>query len=159
MAQNFMYCSLKIIGDICLYEEDGNITRIIFGTSPNFKAGLAQSESPLLILAKKQLEEYAEGTRKTFCLPIKLRGTDFQLKCWNELLSIPYGHTRSYKEIALAIKCPKGFRAVGLANNRNPIPIIVPCHRVIGSNGKLVGFGGGLSLKESLLYLEANADF
>ena len=103
-----------------------------------------------------QLEEYFAGKRKIFDLPIKLIGTEFQIKVWNELKKIPYGETRSYKQIAESIGNPKAVRAVGLANNKNPITIIIPCHRVIGSNGKLVGYAGGINMKKQLLDLENN---
>jgi methylated-DNA-[protein]-cysteine S-methyltransferase len=102
----------------------------------------------------KQIEEYLRGERKIFDIQMALRGTDFQRKVWRELLKIPYGETRSYKEIAQQIGVPKGARAVGMANNKNPISIIIPCHRVIGASGDLVGYGGGLDLKQKLLALE-----
>lgn len=102
----------------------------------------------------KQLDEYFAGLRTRFDLELDLRGTEFQRSVWLELTHIPYGEVRSYKQIAEAIGMPKAVRAVGGANNRNPLPIIVPCHRVIGSNGSLVGYGGGLSIKEHLLALE-----
>ncbi len=101
-----------------------------------------------------QLEEYFSGKRKVFDCPLDLYGTPFQKKVWLELSKIPYGETRSYKQIALGIGASKAVRAIGGANNRNPIPIIIPCHRVIGSNGELVGYGGGLPIKEHLLHLE-----
>lgn len=103
---------------------------------------------------KKQLQEYFSGERKAFELPFVLYGTPFQKEVWKQLTKIPYGETRSYKEIALAIGASKAVRAIGGANNRNPIPIVIPCHRVIGSNGALVGYGGGLPIKEYLLALE-----
>jgi len=102
----------------------------------------------------KQLTEYFEGRRKVFDFPIKLNGTDFQKAVWKELLKIPYGETCSYKEIAEKIENPKACRAVGMANNKNPILIAVPCHRVIGADGSLVGYGGGLDMKKTLLDLE-----
>lgn len=102
----------------------------------------------------KQLGEYFAGKRKVFAFPYVLEGTEFQKKVWAELEKIPYGETRSYGQIAKAIGNPKASRAVGMANNRNPIVIVVPCHRVIGSTGKLVGYGGGLKMKEALLNLE-----
>jgi len=102
----------------------------------------------------RQLEEYFAGGRRRFDLPLDLRGTDFQKRCWQELLKIPYGETRSYAEIARAIGNPAAVRAVGLANGKNPIAIIVPCHRVIGSDGSLTGYGGGLETKRKLLQLE-----
>ena len=108
----------------------------------------------LLSMATFQLDEYFLGKRTTFSLPFKLTGTPFQLAVWKELQNIPYGQTTSYKEIAQKINKPKAYRAVGMANNKNPLPIIIPCHRVIGSNGKLIGYAGGLKLKNYLLELE-----
>lgn len=108
----------------------------------------------LLSMATIQLDEYFQGKRTTFSLPFKLTGTPFQLAVWKELQNIPYGQTTSYKEIAQKINKPKAYRAVGVANNKNPLPIIIPCHRVIGSNGKLIGYAGGLKLKNYLLELE-----
>jgi len=101
-----------------------------------------------------ELGEYFAGKRREFTLPLDLRGTDFQLACWRALLAIPYGEMRSYADIARAIGKPKAFRAVGMANNRNPIAIVVPCHRVIASDGTLCGYGGGLDVKRKLLELE-----
>ncbi len=105
--------------------------------------------------ARRQLQEYFAGKRKDFDLPLNLSGTEFQVRVLEELQRIPYGETTSYGEIARRIGRPKAVRAVGAANGRNPIPIIVPCHRVIGSSGDLTGFGGGLDTKEALLRLEA----
>jgi O-6-methylguanine DNA methyltransferase len=101
-----------------------------------------------------ELDEYFAGERREFSVPLDLRGTEFQLACWNALLEIPYGETRSYRDIAEAIGHPHAYRAVGMSNNRNPVAIIVPCHRVIASNGSLCGYGGGLDLKRKLLDLE-----
>ena len=106
-------------------------------------------------LARRQLEEYFAGERSAFDLPMKLRGTGFQRTVWHELTRIPYGETISYGELARRIGRPDLARAVGTANGQNPIAVIVPCHRVIGSNGKLVGYGGGLDNKRRLLELEA----
>lgn len=103
---------------------------------------------------RQELERYFAGKLRQFTLPLDLRGTEFQRRCWRALLEIPYGETRSYAEQARAVGQPKAFRAVGLANHDNPIAIIVPCHRVIASNGKLAGYGGGLELKQKLLDLE-----
>ena len=111
-------------------------------------------ETPLIKKAASQLFEYLNEKRRDFNLPLLKEGTDFQISVWNELLKIPYGETRSYKYIAIAINNEKAVRAVGMANNRNKIPIFIPCHRVIGSNKKLVGYGGGLEIKEFLLNLE-----
>jgi methylated-DNA-[protein]-cysteine S-methyltransferase len=101
-----------------------------------------------------ELSQYFAGKRRQFDFPLDLRGTDFQLACWNALLAIPYGETRSYADIARAVGKPNAFRAVGMANNRNPIAIVVPCHRVIAANGTLCGYGGGLDIKRQLLELE-----
>lgn len=101
-----------------------------------------------------ELDEYFAGKRRQFTFPLDLRGTDFQIACWRALLAIPYGETRSYADIARAVGKPNAFRAVGMANNRNPIAIVVPCHRVIASNGTLCGYGGGLEVKRKLLQLE-----
>jgi len=101
-----------------------------------------------------ELEEYFAGQRREFTFPLDLRGTDFQLACWRALLAIPYGETRTYADIARAVGRPTAFRAAGMANNRNPIAIVVPCHRVIASDGTLCGYGGGLDVKRKLLELE-----
>jgi O-6-methylguanine DNA methyltransferase len=101
-----------------------------------------------------ELDEYFAGKRRQFDFALDLRGTEFQLACWHALIAIPYGETRSYADIARAVGKPQGFRAVGMANNRNPIAIVVPCHRVIASDGTLCGYGGGLEIKRKLLELE-----
>ena len=102
----------------------------------------------------RELEEYFAGERREFSFPLDLRGTDFQRACWTALLAIPYGEKRTYADIARAVGRPNGFRAVGMANNRNPVAIVVPCHRVIASDGTLCGYGGGLDIKRKLLELE-----
>jgi O-6-methylguanine DNA methyltransferase len=102
----------------------------------------------------RELNEYFAGERRGFSLPLDLRGTEFQLACWQALLEIPYGETRSYRDIAQAIGHPHAYRAVGMSNNRNPVAIVVPCHRVIASSGSLCGYGGGLGIKRKLLDLE-----
>jgi len=104
--------------------------------------------------AARQLNAYLVGTLKTFSLPLAPSGTVFQKKVWHTLCDIPYGQTASYKDIAIAADNPKAVRAVGQANNKNPIPIFIPCHRVIGADGKLVGYSGGLAIKECLLMIE-----
>lgn len=106
-----------------------------------------------------QLEEYFNGKRRFFDLQLCMIGTPFQKKVWNSLKAIPYSETRSYKDVAVQISAPRAVRAIGSANNRNPLPIIVPCHRVIGSNGALVGYGGGMDKKEYLLSLEQQKAF
>lgn len=102
----------------------------------------------------RELAQYFAGKRRDFTFPLDLRGTPFQLQCWHALLAIPYGETRTYADIARVVRNPQAFRAVGMANHNNPIAIIVPCHRVIASDGTLCGFGGGLDVKRRLLELE-----
>lgn len=109
------------------------------------------SDSLIIKETISQLDEYFKGKRREFNIKVKLGGTEFQKSCWNELIKIPYGETRSYKEIAEGIKNPNAVRAVGGANNKNPIAIIIPCHRVIGKNGKMVGYAGGIDKKIWLL--------
>lgn len=116
--------------------------------------GKIEKEIPILCEMKKQLQEYVDGKRREFTLPLNPKGTKFQKKVWEALCKIPYGETRTYKEIAYQVDCPSGSRAVGMANHNNPIGIVIPCHRVIGANGKLVGYAGGLDKKEYLLDLE-----
>lgn len=111
-------------------------------------------ETQLIRLAYNQLMEYFGGKRQDFDFPIDPAGTEFQNRVWNAIVKVPYGQTRSYKDIAEFIENPKAYRAVGLANNKNPIQIVIPCHRIIGSNKKLVGYRGGLEIKEKLLQLE-----
>lgn len=126
--------------------------------SLSFRTG-EETQRPLTALeqqVKEQLQEYFEGSRSSFDLPLAPEGTDFQKLVWEELLKIPYGESRTYSEIAVAIGRPKASRAVGNAINKNPIAIIIPCHRVIGKDGKLRGYAGGLELKEMLLRLEGN---
>lgn len=116
----------------------------------------SEKETPLIKKTIKEIEEYFEGKRKFFDIPISIKGTEFQEKVWKALLKIPYGETKSYEDVAKMIGCPKGARAVGMANHNNKIIIIIPCHRVIGKNGKLVGYAGGLPVKEKLLQIESN---
>lgn len=115
---------------------------------------IEQVDHPILLETQKQLREYFAGTRQQFDLPLDFEGTVFQKKVWQALLSIPFGETRSYRDIAEQVGNIKAVRAVGAANGKNPISIIAPCHRVVGANGKLVGFAGGLDNKEILLGLE-----
>lgn len=139
------------VGMLCIEEEDGVIIAVYADEKPDLST---DKETTILERAVEQLEEYFQGTRKQFDLPLQLRGTDFQLKVWKTLQTIPYGKTCSYGEIAKKIGNSKASRAVGGANNKNPILIIVPCHRVIGSDGSMVGFGAGIGVKEYLLNLE-----
>lgn len=140
------------IGPLTLGEEGGALTYLLFDFQ--HPTGYAEGETPLLHQAKIELEEYFSGKRQTFDLPLAPQGTEFQRRVWDALRTIPYGETRSYRQIAELAGCPKGFRAVGMANHNNPISIIIPCHRVVGANGSLTGYGGGLEKKEFLLALE-----
>jgi methylated-DNA-[protein]-cysteine S-methyltransferase len=144
------------IGKIGIVENDIAITYVYFGESiPN---EIKIIETPLLKMAGQQLTEYLSGNRTTFDLPLAPQGTEFQQKVWRALQEIPYGKTCSYKDIANTVGNIKACRAVGMANNRNPIPLFIPCHRVIGANGKLVGYAGGLDVKAKLLNLEKNME-
>ena len=149
MIYRFTYDT--VLGSVTFVEEDGALLAI---TTHRPYEGIEQ-ETALIKEANRQLSEYLKGERKAFDLPLNPKGTDFQKRVWRALCDIPYGETRSYKQIAEAIGHPKAVRAVGMANNRNPITIVVPCHRVIGADGKLVGYGGGLEMKEFLLRLES----
>jgi len=141
------------IGKVLIGEENSKITHVLLkGDSPQPEYVL--KETPVLAEAGRQLKEYFDGRRTEFDLELNPSGTEFMKKVWEALLKIPYGETRSYKDIALSIDRHKACRAVGIANNRNPIPIIIPCHRVIGADGSLVGYGGGLDTKIFLLELE-----
>lgn len=148
-----MYIYDTEIGKISIMDNGIGITDINF-IKEDLPSGFNQVETSLIKEAKHQLDEYLEGNRKSFDIPLSFAGTDFQKSVWNALMAIPYGETKCYSEIAEYIGNSKACRAVGLANNRNPISIIIPCHRVIGKNGKLVGYGGGLDIKEKLLKLE-----
>ena len=141
-------------GKIYIAEGDGAITDVAFRPVP----GSIEKETPLILETAKMLREYFEGKRKVFDLPLRPVGTEFQLKAWNALLTIPYGQTRSYKEQAEAVGNIKACRAVGMANGKNPISIIIPCHRVVGADGSLVGFGGGVDAKQALLDLEKSKE-
>lgn len=140
------------LGAMAAVEEDGAIVHLDF--AEHLPEGCQSGESPLLSDARLQLEQYFAGERSIFDLPIRLQGTPFQQRVWQALLDIPYGHTRTYGEIAAVAGNAKASRAVGSANHNNPISLVVPCHRVIGAGGKMVGYGGGLWRKEALLQLE-----
>jgi methylated-DNA-[protein]-cysteine S-methyltransferase len=141
------------IGGVGIAEKDGEISLVFFEDREDV-SGYERAETPLIKEAARQLEEYFAGLRTVFDLPLSLKGTEFQRSVWNALLTIEYGETRSYKDIAAKVGKPKAVRAVGSANHRNPIAIIVPCHRVIGHDGNLTGYGGGLHVKQFLLDLE-----
>src|SRR5688572_18642011 len=139
------------VGFLEISSSEAGITRVHFSDRPA-KAGEASMYADA---CARQLEEYFSGQRKVFDLPLDLQGTDFQKRVWTELLNIPYGKTISYLELARRLGDEKVIRAAGMANGKNPVGIIVPCHRVIGSNGELVGYAGGLHRKKWLLELES----
>ncbi len=147
------------IGELLLVEEAGRLREISFQAArPRRPEAGWQEDARALAPAIAQLDEYFAGRRRTFDLELDPRGTEFQRRVWAELRQIPWGETISYGELARRIGSPSASRAVGAANGRNPIPIVIPCHRVIGANGSLTGFGGGLPIKRKLLALEGGAD-
>ncbi len=137
------------IGKIFIEADGGSLTRISF-----LEISGTKLETPLIKRTFLELEEYFDGKRKSFDISLKIEGTKFQKSVWNALMTIPYGETMSYKDIAKLIGNEKASRAVGMANNKNKLPIIIPCHRVIASNGDLTGYAGGIEIKEKLLNLE-----
>lgn len=139
------------VGKLTLVEENGALTEVRFGKCLRDEA---LQNTALLTQAKRELDEYFQGVRQTFSVNLAPKGTVFWQKCWNALLQIPYGQTRTYLEQATAVGNPKACRAVGMANHHNPLPIFIPCHRVVGKNGTLTGYAGGLDMKEMLLQLE-----
>lgn len=145
------YTNTKI-GNMAIIEENNSIIEIQM--NKKIEEQISQKDTPLLKETEKQLLEYLEGKRKVFQVPLNPKGTKFMKEVWTALQEIPYGETKTYGQIAQRIGKPKAARAVGMANHRNPIPIIIPCHRVIGSNGKLVGYALGMEKKEFLLTLE-----
>lgn len=149
------------VGKLTLIATDKGLAAILWENDDparvRVKAMIKNDRHPVLREAERQLKDYFAGKRRAFALDLDFDGTVFQKKVWNALLAIPFGETRSYADIARKIGKPKAVRAVGAANGRNPISIIAPCHRVIGSNGKLTGFAGGLKAKAALLRLEAEA--
>jgi len=140
------------LGLMAVGEEGGAIVRLWLPGQPLPR--LMPHQTPLLERAEGQILEYLNHQRQVFDLPLSPAGTDFQKKVWAALSDIPYGQTRSYGDIARRIGCPGGARAVGMANHANPIPILIPCHRVVGAKGQLTGYAGGLELKGALLALE-----
>lgn len=148
-----IYFYKTVLGKIGITEANGRITNLYF-TTDQLPKGVDVYETPLLNEASMQLESYLLGKLHLFNLPLDPSGTPFMKEVWKSLCEIPYGKTATYKEIAVRIGAPKAARAVGLANNRNPIPIFIPCHRVIGANGSLTGYRGGLELKKLLLDIE-----
>ncbi|MFW1667115.1 methylated-DNA--[protein]-cysteine S-methyltransferase [Acinetobacter ursingii] len=155
------YCYMASpVGQLKLVANEQALVAILWDNENPKRVRLAELiedvSHPILLNTQQQLSEYFLGQRKVFDIPIDFEGTDFQKKVWRALLTIPYGETRSYKQIAQQLGNEKAVRAVGAANGKNPISIIAPCHRVIGSGGALVGFAGGLDKKEILLRLELN---
>ena len=153
---SFFYCYHQApIGKLLLIGHKTALTQISFPETWKEKdiADCILDKSNFIHVTT-QLDEYFSGKRQQFTVPLDLIGTPFQKKVWRQLSSIPYGTTTNYGEVAKSINNPKGCRAVGMANGKNPIPIIIPCHRVIGKNGTLTGFGGGLDIKQQLLNLE-----
>lgn len=142
------------IGKLGIVDNGNAITQVYFANEIDIES-VQVIETQLLKEAAKQLEEYFKGKRKDFNLPLEPNGTEFQKRVWEVLQTIPYGDTWSYKQVAEKIGNPRASRAVGMANNKNPIAIFIPCHRVVGANGKLVGYAGGLEIKEYLLKIEA----
>lgn len=140
------------LGTIGISEENQFITELFF--EKDTIEDRSEEKTPLLVEAEKQILAYLSGERKSFDLPLAAKGTDYQKTVWKALCEIPYGETRSYKEVAEMIGKKQAFRAVGQANNKNPILILIPCHRVVGANGNLVGYAAGLDIKKKLLELE-----
>lgn len=136
------------IGPLTLFAENNRLTALVFGDFGGY------DHLPLFEMARRQLEEYFAGYRQNFDLPLDPGGTDFQRLVWRALLEIPYGKAISYRELAQRVDRPKGFQAVGQANGKNPLPILIPCHRVIAADGSLGGYSGGLDRKRFLLDLE-----
>ena len=135
---------------LTLVEEDGALCEVRFGQSTD----IPQGDSALLRQAVEQMDAYFAGRLHAFTVPVRMNGTPFQVRCWQALLQIPYGETRTYAQQAAMIGSPKACRAVGMSNHRNPLPIVVPCHRVVGAKGKLTGYAGGIETKETLLRIE-----
>ena len=150
--KNIFYYETQI-GIIGIAQNDEGITNLYIADKLSSE-GMKIRETPLIKEAADQLKDYLSGKRLAFDLPLAPQGTDFQTKVWDELQRIPYGHTHSYKQLAEKIGKPTAARAIGMANNKNPILIIIPCHRIIGKDGSLVGYAGGLNMKEQLLKME-----
>ena len=151
------YCYLQSpIGRLLLVSENDRLCQLDFPSSGDLREipGEWREEERPFVFARRQLDEYFAGRRQKFNLAIAPQGTQFQQLVWQDLIRIPYGKTASYGEIARRVGRPKASRAVGMANHHNPLPIIIPCHRVIGADGSLTGFGGGLDVKKFLLDLE-----
>ncbi|MGM9566259.1 methylated-DNA--[protein]-cysteine S-methyltransferase [Evtepia sp.] len=145
MEQAVIYTPM---GPLTLFAQENRLTALVFGDFGSY------DYLPLFGETQRQLEEYFAGSRQNFDLPLDPSGTDFQRRVWRALMDIPYGTAISYRELARRADCPRGYQAVGQANGRNPLPIFIPCHRVIGADGTLGGYSGGLDRKRFLLDLE-----
>jgi len=159
----YVYKTMKSpVGELKLVASAKGLAAILWENDNPRRVRLApvseDKNNPVLLEAERQLKDYFSGKRKSFSVKLDFKGTEFQKRVWAALLTIPFGETRSYGQIAKQIKNPKAVRAVGAANGKNPISIIAPCHRVIGSTGKLTGFAGGLEAKARLLALERRQD-
>ena len=151
--ERFFYRVSTEMGQFGLVASETELTHLFFdGETPRFDT--TEQATPLLRQAAAELQQYLSGKRQQFTVPIDPAGSEFFRRAWQALIAIPYGETRSYQQIAAVVGNAKACRAVGLANNRNPLPIFIPCHRVIGANQKLTGYRGGLPLKQTLLELE-----
>ena len=157
---SYLYKTMRLpVGQLTLVGSDRGLAAVLWEDDDPSRVRLGDikeaTSHPVLLRAQQQLEQYFAGKRRKFTVKLDPAGTDFQTRVWNALRTIPFGQTRSYGDIADQIGSRKAVRAVGAANGRNPIPIIVPCHRVIGADGTLTGFGGGLEIKAHLLALES----
>lgn len=147
----YIYYYETILGKMGIVTEEERVVQIFFGKR---RVLAEEKETQFIKQVHHQIEEYFEGKRKQFDLPMKITGTLFQKKVYNALLKIPYGETSTYEQIAKKIGSPKAYRAVGLSNGKNPIALLIPCHRVVGKNGSLTGYAGGLTRKKKLLEME-----
>lgn len=159
---SYVYKTMKSpVGELKLIASDKGLAAILWENDDparvRLEATTKDNNHPILLKTEQQLNDYFDGKLKSFSIKLDFAGTEFQKKVWNALLTIPFGETRSYGQIAKQIGKPKAVRAVGAANGKNPLSIIAPCHRVIGSDGKLTGFAGGLKAKACLLGIEAKA--
>lgn len=142
------------LGPLTLVSDGAALTHLLFDNARVQASDVARGSDQVIDQARRELDAYFAGRLRTFALPVRPHGTAFQERVWSELVKIPYGATRSYGALAAALGAPKASRAVGLANGRNPIAIVIPCHRVIGGNGALTGYGGGIERKRFLLATE-----
>jgi methylated-DNA-[protein]-cysteine S-methyltransferase len=157
MSNELFYTEfVSSIGTIFLYAKKKSIIALDFKSNSSYSSALNNPNLPILKSATKELEEYFAGKRRKFTIKLEPSGTIFQKMAWSALLEIPYGKTKSYKEQAEMLNKPKAFRAVGSANGKNPIPIIIPCHRIVTFDGKLGGYSGDILLKQKLLKLEGH---